>query len=84
MEADKNPFPDIKLFRFERLRNAADFIGNVFHLVFDQVRHEIQPYESDHFKPSHEIKDGAHIHRLNRAKPVPYDSEGNWHNPSGW
>lgn len=52
---DKNPFPEFKLFEFERLRNVADFIGNVLHLVLDQVRGETKPYQSDHFQPQ-EVK----------------------------
>ena len=45
MEADPNPMPEFRLFGSERLRNAADFIGNVVHLVFDQMR---SPTPSEH------------------------------------
>ena len=41
-EADPNPFPEIHL---TRLRNTADFICNVLHLVADHLRN---PTPSEH------------------------------------
>lgn len=63
-EADPNPFPEFKLFGSERLRGYVDVVLSIGHLILDQVRRDPKPFESDHFKPAHEIRDGAHIHRI--------------------
>lgn len=96
---DPNPFPEFRLFRSQRLRDAADFVGNVAHVLFDTMRH---PTPSEHFRPVVTPNTEAiAISREAHPSQVPrnYDSEGtevldqpevdqvfedDWHKKSGW
>lgn len=69
---DPNPFPEFKLFGSRRLGEAADFIRNIAHLLFDQMRSN--PTHGDHF---------IHDPLIEPTTPQPMTEE-DWERPSGW